>query len=100
MIRPRWSDVGTATVVFLFLLITGICLRGTAGFVLAMGAMAVIFVWAPIATVYNGVMFAKEIKRMRRRREGRCVTCGYDLRASRDRCPECGRSIDDEGLSE
>lgn len=52
--------------------------------------------WVPVgASLVLPVGWSVVTLRRRRRdqRSGQCRKCGYDLRASHDRCPECGTSI-------
>src|SRR5258706_852067 len=47
-----------------------------------------------IAPAITGVrLVARVARRRHRRRHGQCLHCGFDLRASKDRCPECGHPV-------
>jgi hypothetical protein len=43
-----------------------------------------------VGLLLSTLLAARQVPLWRRRRRGLCVHCGYDLRASPGRCPECG----------
>ena len=45
---------------------------------------------AVVCTTVPGVAFVMQRRAVKRARAGQCARCGYDLRATPGRCPECG----------
>ena len=49
-----------------------------------------------VACVLPALRLVGVVRGRRRRKLGHCLVCGYDLRATPDRCPECG-TVPDRG---
>jgi len=54
--------------------------------------LTIVAVYLPVAALTAAWRWRRERRRLllTRQSEGRCVGCGYDLRATTNRCPECG----------
>ena len=62
-------------------------------FLAGMGIVVVVVLCFAFLTIMGTIDHVVLLRRQRRDAHPgppTCATCGYDLRASRDRCPECG----------
>jgi hypothetical protein len=46
-----------------------------------------------LPTVWYALLLRREKTARDRRANNQCIACGYDLRSSPDRCPECGTAV-------
>jgi len=83
---PQWARAG---------LQFGVSKADAFGVTGAKYALAVLPHWLVLLLVLPlPVPWLRHAREMRRRRTRRlCLTCGYDLRATADRCPECGAAV-------
>ena len=51
--------------------------------------------WMPLLAAGSAtiILWRRDRRRRKRKKLGLCLKCGYDLRASKDRCPECGEGV-------
>ncbi len=58
-------------------------------------ALAVLWIgcFIPFAALAYTIAFLRRERLARAEDQGRCVHCGYDVRANPARCPECGAEI-------
>ena len=54
-------------------------------------ALIVVTLLPPLLWILHRSLLSSQ--RMRRKRMGLCIECGFDLRASPERCPECGAAV-------
>jgi hypothetical protein len=96
VLRSRFPLDGAVGVIFIIFLVVTL-VWGNVGLVLSTRRITREDVagWVAVDTAIVGAIawavYLRRIhRRLRRFARGRCVGCGYDLRVTGERCPECG----------
>ena len=66
-----------------------VALEDQRGFILLLPIPFLVAVFAPLPLM-DVMLIRRRRRRIRRATAGQCIACGYDLRASPEKCPECG----------
>ena len=96
-VRYAWVSMGVgafilaATLVAAYIMLLKKDYHGLLRVLLQLGLAVVLIV--------NGVAARRFCVSMKLMGEGRCIKCGYDLRGSENRCPECGQPFPDRVTS-
>ncbi|HEY2585130.1 MAG TPA: hypothetical protein VGI81_05135 [Tepidisphaeraceae bacterium] len=93
MARLSWQVVLMILAVLSMLACTMLCALGVeVRHPIPVGGLLVLSIAWPPAWAWHAYRQRQVIRR--RMAAGQCVACGYDLRATPVRCPECGRVPD------
>lgn len=89
-----WKDMRPGQNISLFNELTDRGLRTPAGLCRRDTLYVPFWFIVPLLAAPGLILWWKDSVPRRRRARGQCVGCGYDLRGSPGRCPECGREVD------